>query len=35
VVAQHGGSFDLQLREGGGTLARISLPLPSSTAESR
>jgi two-component system osmolarity sensor histidine kinase EnvZ len=28
VVAQHGGAFELLLREGGGTLARISLPAP-------
>jgi two-component system osmolarity sensor histidine kinase EnvZ len=28
VVAQHGGDFQLLLREGGGTLARIALPLP-------
>jgi two-component system osmolarity sensor histidine kinase EnvZ len=28
VVALHGGTFELLLREGGGTLARIMLPVP-------
>ena len=32
VVSQHGGSFELLLREGGGTLARIALPLAAPTA---
>ena len=32
VVTQHGGEFELLLREGGGTLARIALPIPNSTA---
>ncbi|MBK9605342.1 MAG: hypothetical protein IPO58_02540 [Betaproteobacteria bacterium] len=31
VVTLHGGEFTLQLREGGGTLARIALPLPPMT----
>jgi len=32
VVAIHGGEFSVLLREGGGTLARISLPIPAPTA---
>jgi two-component system osmolarity sensor histidine kinase EnvZ len=31
VVTLHGGEFALLLREGGGTLARITLPLPATT----
>ncbi len=31
VVTLHGGEFTLLLREGGGTLARIVLPLPAMT----
>ena len=32
VVTLHGGEFALLLREGGGTLARITLPLPATTS---
>ncbi len=32
VVAIHGGEFNVLLREGGGTLARIALPIPPPTA---
>jgi two-component system osmolarity sensor histidine kinase EnvZ len=32
VLTQHGGDFALLLREAGGTLARITLPLPVATA---
>jgi two-component system osmolarity sensor histidine kinase EnvZ len=31
VVTLHGGEFTLLLRQGGGTLARITLPLPAVT----
>ena len=33
VVALHGGEFALLLREGGGTMARITLPLPKATSK--
>ena len=32
VIAQHGGEFNVLLRQGGGTLAQVVLPLPVATA---
>ncbi len=33
VIEQHGGEFNVLLRQGGGTLAQVVLPLPVATAE--